>query len=68
MTCKKVKLNKGAKKVVSAFRESCGCEKRDRKVAGDWSCSTSRRFHSRWNVLEIEDRAVAHIINKKRCN
>ena len=66
MTCKKVKLNKGAKKVVSAFRESCECGKRDRKVAGDWFCPSNRRFHSRWNVLEIEDRAVDQIINKKR--
>ena len=32
MTCKKVKLNKGAKKVVSAFQENCKCGKRDRKV------------------------------------
>ena len=51
MTCKKVKLNKGAKKVVSAFRKS------DRRTCG---CRIE------CGAVEAEDRAVDQIMNKKR--
>lgn len=62
-----MKLNKGARKVISAFeknkRENCGCKKVDRRVAEELFCPNHLRFHS---SIEIEDRAVDQIINKKR--